>query len=99
MKQCTTARCLFVQPPGRDARATEANVTNNEQYIAEVSAALRVYTTGVKSTAGSYAFIGDSWGSIACFCTLHELRDRDGFVPAHVFISGDASPVLASEHN
>jgi len=96
---CPRARCLYIQPPGRDARASEPNILDNDQYIKETSAALRPFLVGDKKNQGPVVFVGDSWGSIACFCTLHRLRDTDGFVPSHVVISGDASPALASTHN
>jgi len=93
---CPQARCLYIQPPGRDGRASEPNIVDIEEYIKETSAVLRPYLVGGHKNQGPVVFVGDSWGSIACFCTLHMLRDTDGFVPTHVVISGDASPSLAS---
>lgn len=96
---CPSGRCLYVQPPGREGRAAEPNIKDNGRYIKEVAAALRPYLLGEKRAEGPVTFLGDSWGSIACFCTLHELRRSDGFVPVHAVFSGDACPAIADYQN
>jgi len=92
------ARCLFVQPPGRDARSGEDNESNMTNYVAKIVAALAPKLTGRESLNGRVVFIGDSWGSLAAFSVAHELRERTGFVPNHMVVSGNASPAIASRH-
>ena len=48
-KRVQHGRYLFVQPPGRDARADEPNETDVGRYIAETVAALKPHLLGVEA--------------------------------------------------
>lgn len=92
------ARCIFIQPPGREARMGEANEADIDTYIEHVCGALRPRLVGPQAIPGDVVFIGDSWGSLAAYCVAHRLREQTGFTPDHMVISGNASPTIASEH-
>lgn len=96
---CPTARCLFVQPPGRDIRSAEPNVKNVKEWIDAAVAALKPHLVGSNITAGPCVFVGDSWGAIAAFAVAHALRAETGFTPSHMVVSGSSSPAVASSQN
>ena len=97
-KQCANGRYLFVQPPGRDARASEPNETDCAAFVGQCVTALKPFLIGSESKDGPTAFIGDSWGAIAAFATAHELLKSSGWAPSHVLVSGNASPRVTSGH-
>merc|ERR1712137_220689 len=99
LQGCPRGKCLIVQPPGREGRASELNIKDNKQYISEVCAVLRPHLIGDQKLEGPVTFLGDSWGSIACFSALHEFRKTDAFMPSHAVFSGDACPAIASTQN
>jgi len=97
-KDVPHARCLFVQPPGRDARASERNETDIEAYTAQLCAVLKPKLVGPGAVEGPTVFIGDSWGSLAAYSVAHRLRADCGFVPDHMVVSGNAAPLISSRH-
>lgn len=97
--RCPLARCLFVQPPGRDVRASEPNETDLEAYLTAATAALRPHLVGAEARPGPCVFVGDSFGAIAAFEAAHALQARDGFTPTHVVVSGNASPAVTATHH
>ena len=97
-KRIQHGRYLFVQPPGRDARADEPNETDVGRYIAETVAALKPHLLGVEARGGPTVFVGDSWGAIAAFATAHELLKSCGWAPSSMLLSGNASPRATSAH-
>ena len=97
-RRCPLARSLFVSPPGRDARAGEENVTDLGEWLDAAYSALQPHLVGADARPGPCVFVGDSWGAIAAFATAHRLREKDGFVPTHVVVSGNASPSITSTH-
>ena len=98
LKQRLFGRYLFIQPPGRDARADEPNETDYKRFISQSVAALKPYLIGPESREGPTTFIGDSWGAIAAFAVAHELRKCCGWTPSHMLVSGNASPRVTSTH-
>ena len=98
-KRCHVGRFLFIQPPGRDARADEPNETDVAAFVRQSVEALKPYLIGADSKDGPTCFIGDSWGAIAAFATAHELFKCAGWAPSHVLVSGNASPRVTSTHN
>ena len=97
-KRCPLARYLFLQPPGRDARADEPNETDYTKVLAEMTAALTPFLVGADSKDGPTIFVGDSWGAIAAFGVAHALREQSGWTPTHIAVSGNASPAVTSTH-
>lgn len=97
-KSVEQGRYLFVQPPGRDARADEPNETDVSRCIAETAAALKPHLVSAEARDGPTVFIGDSWGAIAAFATAHELLKSCGWAPSHMLVSGNASPYVTSAH-
>jgi medium-chain acyl-[acyl-carrier-protein] hydrolase len=97
-KRCEHGLYLFIQPPGRDARADEPNETSCARYISQSVSALKPYLIGSDSKDGPTIFIGDSWGAIAAFATAHELYACCGWSPSHMFVSGNASPAVTTTH-
>ena len=61
-KSVEQGRYLFVQPPGRDARADEPNETDVSRCIAETAAALKPHLVSAEARDGPTVFIGDSCG-------------------------------------
>jgi surfactin synthase thioesterase subunit len=94
--RCGFARFLFVQPPGRDSRADEPNVTQLSVWLAAALAALKPYLVGAQAGTGPTVFVGDSWGAIAAYAIAHALCSQHGFTPSHMVVSGSASPAVAS---
>merc|ERR1719163_1894404 len=97
-KRCEHGLYLFIQPPGRDARADEPNETSCARYISQTASALKPYLIGSDSKDGPTLFIGDSWGAIAAFATAQELYACCGWSPTHVLVSGNASPAVTTTH-
>jgi amino acid adenylation domain-containing protein len=92
----------IIQPPGRDARADEENFTDFGKYVKCCSDALALplNLSGPKNNNDrkrKVIMCGDSLGSIACWSVAHELRKSHGFVPDHMVMSGNPSPLVASE--
>jgi surfactin synthase thioesterase subunit len=91
----------IIQPPGRDARADEDNLTDFGELIKCCIDALilPLNLNGPKNNDRKRKVImcGDSLGSIACWSVAHELHKSYGFVPDHMVMSGNPSPLVASE--
>mmetsp|Transcript_3085 Transcript_3085/g.10153 ORF Transcript_3085/g.10153 Transcript_3085/m.10153 type:complete len:1502 (-) Transcript_3085:463-4968(-) len=92
------AHFLFVQPPGRDARAAEDNERSVEGYVRHAADALEHKLCGREAPTGPVVFVGDSWGALGAYLVAHELHKRRGVCPAHVVVSGNASPEVAATH-
>ena len=97
-KRVQHGRYLFVQPPGRDARADEPNETDVGRYVAETVVALKPHLLGAEARGGPTVFVGDSWGAIAAFATAHELFKSCDWAPSSMLLSGNASPRATSAH-
>jgi surfactin synthase thioesterase subunit len=88
-----SARCLFVQPPGRDARASEPHETDLKKVMTGVMAGLE----GLIQKGAPLIVIGDSLGSCLAWEFVHEYQAKTGILPTHICVSGNPGPRIASE--
>uniref|UniRef100_A0A6T6VJ03 Carrier domain-containing protein n=1 Tax=Hemiselmis tepida TaxID=464990 RepID=A0A6T6VJ03_9CRYP len=88
-----SARCLFVQPPGRDARASEPHETDLKKVMEGVMTGLK----GHLQKGAPLIVVGDSLGSCLAWQFVHEYHAKTGVLPDHICVSGNPGPRIASE--
>lgn len=84
---------VAIQPPGRGPRLREPAVTAMAEMLDEVAGAIS------RQLDRPYAIFGHSVGALIAFETARELVARGALQPMRVFLSGYASPGLASGHD
>lgn len=90
----------IAQPPGRDARAEEPNLTNFDKLVEKYSDALmKPLSLGVSNTSKKRKVImcGDSLGSVVCWAIAQEFYRRFKFSPDHMIVSGNPSPEISTK--
>ncbi len=75
-----------LHPPGREARRSEATITEIEPYMDAVVEAVRPLLDK------PFAFFGHSVGALVAFDLTRRLRREGAPMPAHLFVSGRHAP-------
>ncbi len=82
-----------IQPPGREGRFSEALFTDLPPLVAALDAAIAPFLGPLP-----FAFFGHSLGAITSFELTRTLRQRNGPLPAYLFVSAHRAPQLPDRH-